>query len=64
MEIEINNKLQGKDVKNEIRIKEKIEKDKIIKLFYKGAEIKDEDYLYKHDLNENYPVMLKVFNNE
>ena len=64
MEIEINNKLQGKDVKNEIRIKEKIEEDKIIKLFYKGAEIKDEDYLYKHDLNENYPVMLKVFNNE
>ena len=64
LEIEINNKLQGKDVKNEIRIKEKIEEDKIIKLFYKGAEIKDEDYLYKHDLNENYPVMLKVFNNE
>ena len=64
MEIEINNKLQGKDIKNEIRIKEKIEEDKIIKLFYKGAEVKDEDYLYKHDLNENYPVMLKVFDNE
>jgi len=63
LEIEINNKLKGKDLKNEIRMKEKIEEDYIIKLFYKGAEIKDDDYLYKHDLNENYPVMLKVFNN-
>ena len=63
LEIEINNKLKGTDLKNEIRMKEKIEKDYIIKLFYKGAEIKDDDYLYKHDLNENYPVMLKVFNN-
>ena len=63
MEIEINNKLKGTDLKNEIRMKEKIEEDYIIKLFYKGAEIKDDDYLYKHDLNENYPVMLKVFNN-
>ena len=63
LEIEINNKLKGKDLKNEIKMKEKIEEDNIIKLFYKGAEIKDDDYLYKHDLNENYPVMLKVFNN-
>ena len=63
LEIEINNKLKGKDLKNEIRMKEKIEEGNIIKLFYKGAEIKDDDYLYKHDLNENYPVMLKVFNN-
>ena len=63
LEIEINNKLKGTDLKNEIRMKEKIEEDYIIKLFYKGAEIKDDDYLYKHDLNENYPVMLKVFNN-
>ena len=63
LEIEINNKLKGTDLKNEIRMKEKIEEGNIIKLFYKGAEIKDDDYLYKHDLNENYPVMLKVFNN-
>ena len=63
LEIEINNKLKGKDLKNEIRMKEKIEEGNIIKLFYKGAEIKDDDFLYKHDLNENYPVMLKVFNN-
>jgi len=63
LEIEINNKFKGTDLKNEIRMKEKIEEDYIIKLFYKGAEIKDDDYLYKHDLNENYPVMLKVFNN-
>ena len=63
LEIEINNKLKGKYLKNEIRMKEKIEEGNIIKLFYKGAEIKDDDYLYKHDLNENYPVMLKVFNN-
>ena len=63
LEIEINNKLKGTDLKNEIRMKEKIEEGNIIKLFYKGAEIKDDDYLYKHDLNENYPVMLNVFNN-
>ena len=59
-EIEISNKLKGIDLKIEIKLKEKIENDKIIRLFYRGNEIKDDDFLYKHCLNESLPIMLLV----
>ena len=60
IELEISNKAKGKDLKNEMKIKENIESDKIIRFFYKGSEIKDEDFLYNHDLNENNPIMSLV----
>ena len=60
LEMEINNKLKGKELKNEIKNKELIDDDKIIRLFYRGKEILDEDFLFNHDLNESLPVMLLV----
>ena len=60
IEMEIGNKLRGKELKSEIKIKEKIEDDKIIRLFYRGREIKDDDFLYNHNLNENCQIMLMV----
>ena len=53
LKLEVSNKLKGKELKNDIRIKEKIEDNKKMRLFYRGIEIKDEDFLYNHDINEN-----------
>ena len=60
LEIEIDNKLKGMDLKNLIKNRLSIEDDKIIRLFSRGNEIKNDDYLYKFDFNENSPVMLLV----
>ena len=60
MEIEVNNKLKGVDLKNLIKNQFSVENDKIIRLFSRGNEIKDNDYLYKYDFNETAPVMLFV----
>jgi hypothetical protein len=59
-EMEINNKLRGNELKNEIKNKELLGDDKIIRLFYRGKEILDEDYIFNHDLNECIPIMLLV----
>ena len=59
-EMEINNKLRGNELKNEIKNKELLGDDKTIRLFYRGKEILDEDYIFNHDLNENIPIMLLV----
>ena len=53
LKLEVSNKLKGRELKNDIRIKEKIEDNKKMRLFYRGIEIKDEDFLYNHDINEN-----------
>jgi len=60
LEIEISNKLKGKELKNEIKIKAEIGDNKIIRLFYRGAEILDEVFIFNHDLNEEQPIMLLV----
>jgi len=60
LEIEISNKLKGKELKNEIKIKAEIGDNKIIRLFYRGAEILDEEFIFNHDLNEEQPIMLLV----
>ena len=59
-EIEVDNKLKGKDLKKIIKNKFSFEDDKIIRLFSRGNEIKNDDYLYKFNFNENAPVMLQV----
>ena len=59
-EIEVSNKLKGKELKNEIKNKAEIENDKLIRLFYRGAEILDEEFIFNHDLNEEQPIMLLV----
>ena len=53
LKLEVSNKLKGKELKNDIRKKEEIEDNKKMRLFYRGIEIKDEDFLYIHDINEN-----------
>ena len=53
LKLEVSNKLKGKELKNDIRIREKIDENKKMRLFYRGIEIKDEDFLYNHDINEN-----------
>ena len=60
IEIEVSNKIKGKDLKLEIKIKERIENDKTIRLFYRGNEIQDDDFLYNHCLNGSLPIMLLV----
>ena len=58
--MEINNKLNENELKNEIKNKEFLGDDKIIRLFYRGKEVLDEDYIFNHDLNESIPIMLLV----
>ena len=58
--MEISNKLKGKELKNDIKIREQLEDDKIIRLFYRGIEIKDEDFLYNHDINETTLINILI----
>jgi len=58
--IEVSNKLKGKELKNDIKIKEQIEDNNKIRLFYRGIEIKDDDYLYNHDINENTLINILI----
>ena len=55
-EIVLSNKLKGKDLKNEIKIREQINDDKEIRLFTRGSEILNDDFLYKYNLNV-YPLL-------
>ena len=59
-EMEISNKLKGKELKNDIKIREQLEDDKTIRLFYRGIEIKDEDFLYNHDINETTLINILI----
>lgn len=59
-EIVISNKLKGKDLKNEVKKREQINDEKEIRLFSRGIEILDNDYLYKYALNDTAPVMLLI----
>ena len=60
LEIEIDNKLKGVDLKKIIKKKFSLEDEKNIRLFTRGNEIKNDDYLYKYNVNENAPVMLML----
>ena len=60
LEIEIDNKLKGVDLKKIIKKKFSLEDEKNIRLFTRGNDIKNDDYLYKYNVNENAPVMLML----
>ena len=60
IDMEINNKSKGKDLKDEIKMMENIGENKKIRIFIRGAEIQDDDFLYEHNLNEITPIMLLV----
>ena len=59
-DFKVSNKLTGKELKNIIKNKRELETNINIRLFEKGFEIKDEDYLYQHKLNNNSNVLLVI----
>ena len=59
-DFKVSNKLTGKELKNIIKSKRELDINTNIRLFEKGFEIKDEDYLYQHKLNNNSNVLLVI----
>ena len=59
-DFKVSNKLTGKELKNIIKNKRELDINTNIRLFEKGFEIKDEDYLYQHKLNHNSNVLLVI----
>ena len=59
-DFKVSNKLTGKELKNIIKNKRELDINTNIRLFEKGFEIKDEDYLYQHKLNNNSNVHLII----
>ena len=54
----VNNKLSGKELKEKYRICNSLDNNIKIKMFIYGVEIKDEDYLYQHNLTEDKPIFI------
>ena len=54
----VSNKLTGKDLKEQYRLNNLLDNDKKIRIFIYGIEIKDEDYLYQHNLTEDKPIFM------
>ena len=59
-DFKVSNKLTGKELKNIIKNKRELDINTNIRLFENGFEIKDEDYLYQHKLNNNSNVLLVI----
>ena len=59
-DFKVSNKLTGKELKNIIKNKRELDINTNIRLFENGLEIKDEDYLYQHKLNNNSNVHLVI----
>ena len=59
-DFKVSNKLTGKELKNIIINNRELDINTNIRLFEKGFEIKDEDYLYQHKLNNNSNVLLVI----
>ena len=59
-DFKVSNKLTGKELKNIIKNKRELDINTNIRLFEKGFEIKDEDYLYQHKLNNNSNILLVI----
>ena len=59
-DFKVSNKLTGKELKNIIKNKRELDINTNIRLFEKGFEIKDEDYLYQHKLNNDSNVLLVI----
>ena len=62
--LEINNKLSGKELKEECRKHENLDENVKLRLFVFGVEIKDEDILYQHNLTEDKPIYLAINKNK
>ena len=60
LKLEVSNKLKGKELKEDIKLRVQVEDGKKMRLFYRGIEIKDDDFLYNHDLNENTLINILI----
>jgi hypothetical protein len=60
IELDIESQWTAKKLKEKYKELEKIDKDKKIRFFIYGIEIKDEEYLYQHYLNEEKPIFLII----
>ena len=56
--LKISNKINGKELKNIIRTEQNIDNNINIRLFIKGAEIKEDQFLYQHNLINNSQIHL------
>lgn len=57
-ELEANNQIKGIELKMKIKKERNNYANKNIRLFESGSEIKDDDYLYKHNLNHEKPILI------
>ena len=57
-DLKVNNKLTGKELKNIIKNKQNLDNNINIRLFVSGAEIKEDQLLYQHNLNDNSHIHL------
>ena len=60
--LEVNNKLSGKGLKEQYKAKENIDYNTKIKMIICGVELKDEEYLYQHNLTEDKPIYVIIIN--
>lgn len=58
--LKVNNTISGKDLKEECRKHENLKENLNIRLFISGVEIKDEQYLYQHNITKEKPIYLIV----
>ena len=60
IELNIESQWTTKELKEKYKELEKIKQDKKVRFFIYGIEIKDEEYLYQHYLNEEKPIFVII----
>ena len=60
IKLDIESQWISKELKEKYKELEKIEQDKKVKFFIYEIEIKDEEYLYQHYLNEEKPIFVII----
>ena len=58
--MEVNGSMKGYDIKEKYKKNCDITEDKNIRIFLYGVEIKDEDFLYQHNINEEKPIYIII----
>ena len=58
--LEINNKISGKELKDQYRKEEKLDDNTKLKMIVSGVEIKDEENLYQHNLTEDKSIYVII----
>lgn len=58
--LEVINTMTGKDLKEKYKNKFMVNKDKNIRMFISGVEIKNEQFLYQHNINKEKPIYVII----